>query len=91
MVSLKQMSLKYRRSLIMSKKELSFENALSNLEEIVLKLEKDDVPLEEAIDLYQQGMNLSKLCSEKLNNAEEKVVQILNQSNETDDFVLEEE
>lgn len=75
----------------MSQSEISFENALLNLEEIVLKLEEDDIPLEKAIDLYQDGMKLSKLCSEKLSSAEDKVVSILNETNKTEPFVVKEE
>lgn len=75
----------------MSQSEISFENALLNLEKIVLKLEEDNIPLEKAIDLYQDGMKLSKLCSEKLSSAEDKMVSILNETNKTEPFVVKEE
>ncbi|MBO1004302.1 exodeoxyribonuclease VII small subunit [Pseudogracilibacillus auburnensis] len=58
-------------------KSMSFEEALTKLEEIVLKLEEEDVPLEKAIDYYQEGMKLSKLCDDILKNAQEKMTQIL--------------
>ena len=48
------------------KQELSFEEAMKHLEEIVEKLEEGDVPLEKAISIYKQGMNLSRLCHTKL-------------------------
>ncbi len=52
---------------------LSFEEAIEQLEEIVGKLESGDVPLENAIELYQQGMKLSQLCSLKLQQVEKKI------------------
>ena len=55
------------------KKEKSFEDAMAQLEEIVHKLETGDVPLEEAIQLFQDGMNLSKICSDKLQQVEKQV------------------
>jgi len=73
------------------KSELSFEEALRQLEDIVNKLEKEDVPLEKAIDYYQEGMKLSKLCDDILQNAQEKMTQILNDENEVEPFELQEE
>jgi exodeoxyribonuclease VII small subunit len=61
----------------MSEKKKSFEEALAELEAIVAKLEQGDVPLEEAIDYYKDGMNLSKVCHDKLKNIEEKMSVIL--------------
>jgi len=75
----------------MENKQLSFEDAMKNLEEIVTKLEKEEIPLEKAIDLYQEGMNLSKLCDEKLTEAQEKVTKILNEDNEEEPFNVQEE
>lgn len=70
-------------------KELSFEEALSKLEEIVHKLEEEDVPLEKAIDLYQEGMKLSKRCDETLKNAHEKMTQIINEDKEIEPFEIQ--
>ncbi|MGG4143003.1 exodeoxyribonuclease VII small subunit [Paenibacillus algorifonticola] len=53
--------------------ELSFEQAMEQLDTIVEKLENGDVPLETAIDLFQEGMRLSKLCSGKLEQVEQKI------------------
>lgn len=75
----------------MPENELTFEKALTELEEIVVKLESADVPLEKAIDYYQAGMKLSKLCDEKLTHAQEKMTQILNDENELEPFAAEEE
>ena len=58
----------------MTKKEVVFDEAMLQLENIVRQLEQGDVPLENAIELYQKGMELSKLCSEKLQSAEKQLV-----------------
>lgn len=71
--------------------ELSFEEALTKLEEIVEKLEVGDVPLEKAINYYQEGMQLSKICSDKLNNVQKKMTQIMNEQGESAPFVIQEE
>ena len=52
---------------------LSFEEAMDQLEQLVGKLENGDVPLEKAIDLFQEGMKLSQLCSQKLEQVERKI------------------
>lgn len=56
---------------------VSFEEAMKQLEEIVSQLEHGDVPLEKAIDLFQQGMKLSQLCSQKLEQVERKIEMIV--------------
>lgn len=48
----------------------SFEESLRRLETIVEQLEGGDVPLDEALQLYEEGIALSKACGEKLNQAE---------------------
>ena len=48
----------------------TFEESLHRLEAIVEQLEGGDVPLEEALALYEEGIALSKSCGEKLNRAE---------------------
>jgi exodeoxyribonuclease VII small subunit len=52
---------------------LTFEQAMENLETIVAKLESGDVPLETAIELFQEGMSLSKLCGQKLEQVERRI------------------
>lgn len=73
------------------KKELTFEEAMTKLEEIVHKLEGEDVPLEKAIDYYQEGMKLSKICDEILHNAQEKMATILKDNGEVVPFELQED
>jgi len=53
--------------------EMTFEQAMEALETIVARLEGGDVPLEQAIELYQEGMRLAKLCSDKLEHFERKI------------------
>jgi exodeoxyribonuclease VII small subunit len=55
---------------------LSFEAALKQLEEIVTKLERGDVPLEESIAIYERGEALKKRCEALLALAEERVEKI---------------
>lgn len=72
-------------------KELTFEEAMEQLEEIVEELEEGDVPLEKAIDYFQEGMKLSKLCGEKLTNVQDKMTKILSEENELETFEIEED
>lgn len=53
--------------------DLSFEEAIKELEQVVSKLEGSDVALEDSIALYQRGQELRKLCDDKLKSAEEKI------------------
>ena len=71
--------------------DLSFEEAMEKLEGIVGKLEEGDVPLEKAISYYQDGMILTKICSDKLNHIQEKMVQIMNEQGEPVPFDLQED
>ncbi|WP_101844244.1 exodeoxyribonuclease VII small subunit [Halobacillus sp. Marseille-P3879] len=71
--------------------ELSFEEAMNQLEELVEKLETGEVPLEKAIQYYQDGMKLSKICNEKLNTVEKQMQQILNEHGEFEPFDVQEE
>ena len=62
--------------------ELNFEQAMDRLEEIVSELENGDVPLEKAIDLFQQGMKLSQVCGSKLEEVERKIEMIVEEDGE---------
>ncbi|WP_166239173.1 exodeoxyribonuclease VII small subunit [Paenibacillus turpanensis] len=62
-----------------SKETLTFESALERLESIVERLEKGDVPLEQAIELFQEGMTLSQLCNGKLEQVERKIDMLVEQ------------
>lgn len=64
-------------------KEVSFEEAMKELENIVGKLEKGDLPLEDAIQAYQRGMELSHFCQLKLSQAEGTVAKLMTEQSET--------
>lgn len=70
-------------------KELSFEDNLTKLEEIVKNLESGNIPLDEAIEKFNEAMKLAKVCDEKLKSAEEKVNSILNKEGKLEDFNIE--
>jgi len=53
--------------------ELTFEEAMAELEQVVGKLERGDVALDDSIKLYERGAALKKRCEKKLKDAEEKV------------------
>lgn len=60
----------------------SFEQALKRLEDIVETLGAGNISLEESIKIYQEGIALSKLCSGMLEEAEGKVMAIMNRNSE---------
>jgi exodeoxyribonuclease VII small subunit len=55
----------------------SFEQALAELEQIVQRLEKGELPLEESLKLYEEGIRLSRLCHGKLEEAEGRIEVLL--------------
>lgn len=70
----------------MSKKERpSFEQALKRLEEIVSELEDESISLEKSIELYEEGIKLSKLCTETLEEAELRIQKVAEQHAEEND------
>ena len=70
--------------------EKTFEESLVELEGIVKELEAGNVDLDKAIEKYSEAMKLAKTCSDKLNNATEKVNQILKENGVLEDFEIEE-
>ncbi|RBW70610.1 exodeoxyribonuclease VII small subunit [Bacillus taeanensis] len=71
-------------------KQVTFEEAMEKLEEIVDRLESGNVPLEEAINLFQDGMLLSKQCHEKLKTIEGKIDRMIDENGEEKMFSIEE-
>jgi exodeoxyribonuclease VII small subunit len=72
---------------------MSFEQAMSRLEQIVKLLEKGDAPLENALGLFEEGTALAKKCSDFLDSAEKKIVKLVKGSDGTPvetDFTAEE-
>ena len=67
----------------MSKKknEISFEESLERLENLVNKMESGDATLEQSLVWFEEGMNLIKLCQVQLNNAEQKVQELVKKTN----------
>jgi exodeoxyribonuclease VII, small subunit len=70
-------------------KQKSYEEAVKRLEEIVNLLERNEVPLEESIHLFQEGIELSQYCNDKLDNIQKKVAKIY-ENNELKEFTGEE-
>ena len=57
----------------MDENVMKFEDKLKRLEEIVNSLESDDIELEKSLALYEEGINLVRLCTEELDAAQEKI------------------
>jgi exodeoxyribonuclease VII small subunit len=55
----------------------SFEQAMAELEEIVKKLEKGELTLEDSINCFQRGVELTKYCSKKLDEAERSITMLI--------------
>ena len=56
-----------------NKKEMTFEQAVAELQTVVEKLEAGKVALEESLSLYERGVELVKICNERLDLAEQRV------------------
>ena len=57
--------------------QMSFEDALKALEDVVRRLESGEVPLDESIDLYERGETLRKHCQARLDAAQERIEKIV--------------
>ena len=73
----------------MADENMSFEDNLKELEEIVEKLEKGDVPLDNAIEEFKKAMDLVKACDYKLKDAQDTIAKIVNENGEVVDFNVE--
>jgi exodeoxyribonuclease VII small subunit len=60
-----------------ARKKEKFEEALQKLEAIVAKMEEGDLPLEEALKAFEEGVRLAKFCTGKLDEAERKVEKLI--------------
>lgn len=72
----------------MADKKLSFDEALSQLEAVVKQLEIGELPLEKAIELYKQGMELSGECHQKLQKIESEVAALVSSNGQISDFEM---
>ena len=61
--------------------EQTFEDAVKQLESIVTRLEDGDIPLDETLSLFEQGVKLSRFCAKKLDEAQKKVEILLKDKN----------
>lgn len=59
-----------------------FEDALRKLEEVLRRMEKGDLTLEESLKAFEEGIRLSRLCGEKLDEAERRVELLLQEGDE---------
>ena len=64
------------------KNDISFEEALKDLEKIVEDLNNGDMKLEKAITAYEKGIQLKNICEERLKNAQERIELIQNKKQE---------
>ena len=67
------------------KKEQTLESLFSEIDAVATKLESGDASLEESFQLYKKGMEMLKLCNEKIDEVEKKVL-ILEESGEVHEF-----
>lgn len=75
----------------MAKKKVSFEEAMTRLEEIVEQMETEELLLEDAVKLYQEGLSLSAVCREKLAAAEGTVTMLRKEAGLWEETPFEEE
>ena len=68
------------------KKSINFESSLERLEEIVQKLERGNLTLDESMKIFEEGVKLSKVCGDYLNDAEKKIHKLIKSE---DGFQLE--
>lgn len=74
----------------MEKKEINFEENIKALEKIVEELESGNVPLDKALEKFNEGIKLSKECQTKLEEVSSAVNKILNEDGSLSDFKVEE-
>ncbi|MHA8111060.1 exodeoxyribonuclease VII small subunit [Lactobacillaceae bacterium Melli_B4] len=70
----------------MSEQQPTFEQNMQRLEQIVQQLEQGNVPLEQALQQFQAGIKLSGELQSTLNNAEQKLTQVMDDNNQVKPF-----
>lgn len=55
------------------KKDIKFERAMERLEKIVQELEKGELDIDKSLQIFEEGIQMSRVCSEKLKEAEQKI------------------
>ena len=76
----------------MSKKDVNFEELIAKLEEITNKLEKEQLSLDDSVKLFEEGMQISKECNSKLEDAEKRITILITKNDEIieENFIPEE-
>ena len=64
-------------------KSPSFEESYKRLEEVIARLDSGNLPLDESVALYEEGIRLAQYCEQQLDNAEIKVTQLLTDAERT--------
>ena len=67
--------------------EIKFEKAMSRLENIVDELERGDLDIDKSLEIFEEGIKMSRLCSKKLNEAEAKIEKLT--KGKTGDLIAE--
>ena len=65
----------------MKKNKINIKNSFTELEKILSKLESSNLEIDEMVKLYEKGMDLTRKCKDKIQEAEQKI-QIINKSND---------
>ena len=77
-----------------NKKEISFEEALERLNEIVKAMKQSDEPLDDSLKLFEEGVTLVKQCNDQIDQAEAKIKQLVRSSDgtlEEQDFAVKDD
>lgn len=69
--------------------EKTFEEAINELEKCIVTLEDGESSLEDSMKIFEEGMKLSKYCSEKLQNAEKRIVELINENGKITEVEME--
>lgn len=65
--------------------DMTLEEAFASLDQVVEALESREISLEDSFRLYQNGMNLLKLCNDKIDRVEKKIL-VMNEEGDLDEF-----
>ena len=69
--------------------EKTFEEAVIELEKLVQTLEDGECTLDESMKMFEEGMALAKYCNEKLQNAEKRIVELVNENGKISEVEME--
>ncbi|UCC92850.1 MAG: exodeoxyribonuclease VII small subunit [Thermoplasmata archaeon] len=66
--------------------EMSYEDSLERLEEIVARLESGQLPLDESLELFEEGTRLTKVCQRRLTEAELRIEKLMSDGRSTEEM-----